>query len=274
MYHLNKFYKMFYNNTLSELEIILSLPCVMASIPLMETPIIKYAKQIEDLQIFRHTVNNGESLEKFLERIYDGADEYQMDCSIFAQLVSRVLSGDWYEDDVITLSIDDGRASGLFLWADKHLCMGYISVIDVEAANILQSLPIDSKGQWVYQIDDNLFLGLSSYGPKILTLEEWVGQLSNDIYSWIISRNTRSYVLNCDILELANKLLLRAYYTNDRINNWGLYFIQGRPTIVIKLSMNSSSHKSYYTIPPSDVECYIIAFKMRLSCQNKQFKRR
>lgn len=78
----------------------LKLPCVlMSGIPFHEYPLITKAITDKGLpDTFIHKILPGETLSMFLARIYDNADKYVMDCSLFAQLISIVMKDGWPVD--------------------------------------------------------------------------------------------------------------------------------------------------------------------------------
>jgi len=88
----------------------------------------------------------------FLHRIYNGETPYKMDCSLFAQLGSLVLSNQWpKKKGDILLFVANTELSTFMLWSDKIPEMSYISVTDSKVGNSLQKsslivkIIIDSK---------------------------------------------------------------------------------------------------------------------------------
>lgn len=113
-------------------------------------------------------------ISSFLARIYDNANKYEMDCSIYAQLISQVLSDTWpTSDGTINLYIAD-KAGAMPLWESKIDEMGYIGVSDADVSKTLSWLTITFKGQWAIRIRDNELLGLTVDGPCVMTMEQWV----------------------------------------------------------------------------------------------------
>jgi len=167
----------------SILNSLLALPCVinndgkLTNIPLL-------SKSQNDFgTVYYLEVNPGESLEIYLERIYDSKGPYDMDCTIYAQLAAKILTGTWPIDGgTVSIFIGDGFG-GFMLWKTKIPQMGYISLSDKMSNKIISGTDTPSKGEWcirlceeIYPYDDK-FLGLTSNGPQIFNIDQWVHHL-------------------------------------------------------------------------------------------------
>jgi len=72
---------------LKHVETLLQLPCFIdSSYSLIRTAILATAKKVNKSE-FIQDIMPEESLDDFLKRVYNGAEKYDMDCSIYAQLV-------------------------------------------------------------------------------------------------------------------------------------------------------------------------------------------
>src|SRR3989337_4085649 len=128
---------------LSCIDTLLVLPCVIdSSCDFAHAPIITKAIETEDL-VFRHQVFPGESLTAFLARIYDGTNKYDMDCTIYAQPASLVLSNKWP-----TTGGDIYLYMCASIGSNKIPQMGYLSVHDKKAATLLATLSTPDRGEW------------------------------------------------------------------------------------------------------------------------------
>jgi hypothetical protein len=224
------------------LENLMKLPCFIdGSSILIQKPIIATGIAINKSE-FRQYVKKGESLSDFLKRIYHGAKKYDMDCSIYAQLISLVLSDKWpKEGGQITLYIAD-EISGPKLWNNKISEMGYIGNSHNDVATTLSKLPITFKGQWVIQIDQNNFIGLTDSGPIITTMEEWVTSLRTKLLDFSTDyENNEDFEIfsllgasHNEIASMAAQKAIAIYFRNNKMNKWGFYTRQNFSSIKAK----------------------------------------
>jgi len=210
---------------LTYLEELLSLGCFIDGEEILfNIPILALSEQVKPFQ-FKHKILPNESLRNFLYRIYDGEMQYNMDCSLFAQLASLILSNQWPTNGGnIMLFIAKDEEAGSLLWETKIPQMGYISCSDFEVAQTLSKLPVISKGQWVIQIEKNKFLGLAEeLGPVIMTMEEWVKRIRHKLYTFSMLENLPFVLSGQDVSLFANKGLVRIFFKEERMNQWGYY---------------------------------------------------
>lgn len=131
---------------LSKLESLLSLPCfipVDGSI-LTQCAILTKSHKICESVYCMHVLPK-EDLQSLLKRVYESDGPYDMDCSVFAQLTSKVLDGTWpVNGGSIQIFID----AGCFMsWTEKHPKMGYIGIKNKKVQNHVNTLPINAKGR-------------------------------------------------------------------------------------------------------------------------------
>ncbi len=152
---------------------------------------------------FSHKINKGETLNDFLMRIYD-TPSYRMDCSSYVQLISYVLKGNW--------PIDGGEIDLYYpLWETKIKEATYIRFTSDKAFEIVDSLPISSRGQWVIEIGYDQYLGLAMDGPKILSFSDWTDLLLTDIdYYYKSERCVDEH--RQDIKKLSDKYLSSEWF--------------------------------------------------------------
>lgn len=238
---------------LTQLNNLCSLPCVIdSSKSLFGCPILETAERIGD-STFVQEVLAGESLTAFLCRIYDDSDSYDMDCSIYSQLVSLVLARRWpTQGGKISLYISD-ETGGPLLWESKIPELGYIGSSNSDVSKFLQGLSITFKGQWAIRLDENKFLGLAVEGPKVMSMEEWVINLRSKLedYSKVddsispfnfLSRNSHGASPG-NMIEYTSKRLLNLYFLMDKMNKWGFYPNRAIPTVKAKWSPNGITIK-------------------------------
>lgn len=222
---------------LNHLNTLLGLPCIIdGNKSLLKCPIIASANQVGSSH-FTHTVNPKETLPMFLKRVYNDANSYDMDCSIYAQLVSNVLSDRWPTDGgniSLYIADDDGAIP---LWDSKIDEMGYIGVSNKELADTLNNLPITFKGQWTIRIRDNEFLGLMVEGPTVMTMQQWVSHLRSKMEAFASERSDMprfSEFSPTKMALFAGRNLLNIYFMTDRMNKWGFYSRPGFASIKAK----------------------------------------
>lgn len=211
---------------LSHLNTLLALPCVIDdNKSLLKCPIIASADQLGNSH-FVHTVNPNETLPMFLKRVYNDSNSYEMDCSIYAQLVSNVLSDRWPTDGGnINLYIADDEGA-IPLWESKIDEMGYIGVSNKEVADTLGVLPITFKGQWAIRIRDNELLGLTVEGPRIMMMEQWVSDLRTKMEAFATETSVMPSFFEFSptkIALIAGRNLLDIYFMTNKMNKWGFY---------------------------------------------------
>lgn len=102
----------------------------------------------------------------------------RLDCAGFARLVLMFLQ----QISVPTIisapgiiNLLDGHAEFYTGGVDSNPLVKYISMKNLFFTN---QLPLQNKGQWIVQLDNDKFIGLSSNGPKLMTLQEW----ANDVH--------------------------------------------------------------------------------------------
>lgn len=231
---------MFQSLCLNDLESMVSLPCrINESHILLETPILARAVKSAPY-IFRHEVLCGESLLTFLDRIYQNSVVYNMDCSVYAQLVSLVLSGKWPTNGgKINLALCADADGSNMVWDCKIPQMGYFSVKDKETHELIQTAPITSKGQWCVQISENKFLGLARDGPRVLTMEEWVSRLMDGIKQYVADDPRNSLISSQDYLRhCAIKGIIICSIKLGKFDKWGFFDVKGFPSIVSKQTID------------------------------------
>lgn len=119
-----------------------------------QTPLIRTATQIGEC-IYTHYVRMGETILSFLERIYDGASQYAMDCCLFTQLVNLAMQGSWP-------SIDGGHIT---LYANnKHfVCLFLIKTVKyitlTHCVNYTSNIP---QGSCQLKLLNNKYLAVDS----------------------------------------------------------------------------------------------------------------
>jgi hypothetical protein len=219
---------------LSRVDSLLSLPCVIdVSKCVMTLPIFSKALSNES-GVFIHRIGPGESLSEFLYRLYDGDEHYYMDCSIYAQLASLVLTESWPGDWLKYLGGGDitlylPHQAGPTLWRTKPIQMGYIGIVDCQILEQLSLLPIAFKGEWVVRTGENKFLGLSEDGPLPMSIEDWVQYIRSKLekYSYIDESCTNQPP------EYFQKLLVRSYFERGDKDRWGFYSQPTHPSITV-----------------------------------------
>ncbi len=213
---------------LSQLPMLLNLPCkIKSSHNLLDTSICAKAENPHPF-MYKHTVDRNETLPQFLQRIYQ-KESYDMDCSLYAQLASLVLSRKWGDDFVLSIAAKEDVET--FLWMTKIPEMGYIGVSNDRAASHLMTLPVAFKGQWVIQINSNSFLGLTCDGPCVKTMEEWISYLRNKLEEYSLADT-------CESFQQIGTVILRIYFKLGLMNEWGFYTLMGIPSITAICTSN------------------------------------
>jgi hypothetical protein len=225
---------------LSQINLVINLPCIINDNyhSLHQLPIL--SKAINESGIYRHNIIKGETIDKFLARIYEnsefyskkdepfheyfarkkqGIKYYNMDCWTYAQIVSLVLNGEWS----VQSNKDIGGQIIIYnnselSWIEKVKDVGYIRVIDPGIMTFLNSLRIICKGQWVIMISEDKFLGLSMNGPKIATLFEWINELMVDLKTYS-----------------KENIILQKCFEEGYMSEWGFYLQPEMPTIKITI---------------------------------------
>lgn len=180
---------------------------------------------------FKHKVVLNETLPQFLERIHEGEDDYYMDFSLYAQLASLVLRRKWGCDFALFIPAEEDFET--CLWMTKIPEMVYIGIFDPETSTFLRKLPVSFKRQWVIQIGENKFLGLTANGPCIQSMEEWVSHLRTKLEEYSHSESDSSFsslegmILNR--MDTIRKSLLQNLFEKEKMNTWGFYTSQGVP---------------------------------------------
>ena len=145
---------------LDQLPGLLSLPCFIDDKQILtQIPIFTTAEKLDE-NVYIVTVNESESLAQYLRRVYDSDGPYAMDCSVYAQLVSTVLSGTWPSNGGKLLIYIGAKFGNIMLWNNKIPEMGYIGVCDPEVSNVLTKIPTASKGQWCICLGPDKYFGL------------------------------------------------------------------------------------------------------------------
>ena len=216
---------------LEQLGNLLSLPCIIKdSIALTDTPILSKAFR-KHAFIFKHKIFPAETLTAFLNRIYEGAEVYTMDCSIYAQLAALVLSGKWSScGGSIKLYICAGKGEEK-LCKNKIPQMGYITVRDEEVSKLLMEMSTSAKGEWCIQIETNKFLGLSSTGPKVLSMEEWITHLRTELETLAHDRSWSQQFGSDSLVNKIQRDMLDCYFNLNRLNKWVFCAMKNIPKI-------------------------------------------
>lgn len=115
-----------------------------------------------------HTILPSESLRSFLKRKYSDENSCPMYPSTYIQLCGYELTGTLPRTIMISSSLPIRRIESMW----------YITILDKKIKTSFYRL--DIPGQWVIQLDDNKFLGLTSFGPCILSFEQWISLLRDD----------------------------------------------------------------------------------------------
>ena len=214
---------------LTHLKILLSLPCTIDETKdLRNIPLLITATKIND-GIYFLNINPNESISKFLKRIHNHNGPYIMDCTIYAQLVSFVLTNMWPTNGgIIPIFICEDIGT-LMLWINKTPEMGYIGVINDKIRANISSMMTHSKGQWCIRISKNKFLGLSSDGPYILSLEEWIIKLRNGLKKHMRDKS----------ISYRDKNLLNLYIRSGKLSNWGFFIKSSQPFIKARYNHNN-----------------------------------
>ena len=234
---------------LSALNGLISLRCIIDdSLYLLETKILSTAKRLSIFE-FEHTVIVGETLDDFLFRIYQGAKQYEMDCTIYAQLASLVLTDKWpYDGGKFYLIMAGNQESQDKLLLAKISQMGYITVTSKKVTKYLQDLPTSAKGEWCIQIAGNKFLGLACSGPAIWSMEEWVSELRQSIKIYIGDRAIPVRMTDYHLLkDNCIKGILDCYFNLGKMDEWGFYNI-GRQLNYASIIANWTTKRIQFNI--------------------------
>lgn len=130
---------------LSNLDDLLKLPCCIdENLSFSSIPLLKNDKAFF---FVHHYINDSEKVLQFLNRIYEYSPQFKMDCGMYAQIASLVLTNKWSKELILYLS----RSESL-LWKKKIPQMGYISVTNDITRCILCKISSSSKGLWCIQI--------------------------------------------------------------------------------------------------------------------------
>ena len=206
-------------------DTLLSLPCVIDDTKILtETPIFTTAEKIEDT-VYSLCVNEGESLSDFLRRVYQGDGPYPMDCSVYSQLASRVLSDKWPSNGGELLLFIGRDLGDYMLWTEKIPQMGYIAASDISINQYLCKTETSCKGQWCIKVSPDQYLGLSQSGPMVLSLSSWAGLLRCGLFSYL--ENPR---FNSDPLHQ----LIRLYAKTARLDSWGIFYEKEECDVIVQ----------------------------------------
>lgn len=164
---------------------LLSLPCIIEEEKsLLKIPPFIKGEEIKPF-IYLHKILPGESLKAFLRRIYEHEGPYAMDCAIYGQLASDVLRGCWpgnrKEGGKISIAVGANGLASTMIW---NGLIGYIGLADAETMKYVQKAHTSSKGQWCIRVGDDMYLGLASNAPLVLSMEEWVIRLRKGLATY------------------------------------------------------------------------------------------
>lgn len=194
---------------LQHLETLLSLPCIIINdeTPLTSIPLIQQSREVCEF-VYDIDVLPGEDIKKFLERIYEGKDKFEMDCSIYAQLCAKVLSGEWPKGNSLIFYIckDDGAYCMKSTLIPQ---MGYFHPEDKNVSMMLSGMPTSSKGQWLIKINDSNYLGLCSDGPMFMNILKWYEKLQLGLSNFI--NNSKDFY---------TKSYLKVLYELGELDSW------------------------------------------------------
>ena len=230
---------------LTQLPSLLSLPCVIDdTVPLTEKAIFTTAKFVDD-NVYILTIHEGETLSDYLRRIYNNDGPYDMDCTVFAQLASKVLSAQWPINGGKIILCTGAKLGGFMIWSEKIPEMGYIGINDREVNNTVAKTTTSSKGQWCIRVSPNEYLGLSSDGPRTFTLEMWVESLRTGLinYSEISQRDMFTVDYNTVLRNL-----LHCYGKLGKFDQWAFFIGQKDRSVTAKWTENGV----IVTEPPKD----------------------
>ena len=236
------------------LDTLLSLPCVIDETKILtETPIFATAEKIDNT-VYLLYVNKGESLSEFLRRVYQGDGPYHMDCSVYSQLVSKVLSDKWPTDGGELLLFIDTGVGGFMLWEEKIPQMGYITASDIYLNKYLCRMATSCKGQWCVKTSQDQYLGLSKNGPRVLSLSSWASLLRSGLFSYLENE------ISCSYADPLTRTLLYLYAKTGKIDSWGIFYEKGICDTIVQCASDGRFDSSCIIVRPGSLypRCHIL----------------
>jgi len=204
--------------------------------------------------VFTHTLNEGETLREYLERIHRDSSENSQnknvvipcDCSFFVQLLHIA------QRDICERSFSL-RFSTTPLFFSLYKQAGCLTVNNDEVYKHLQQSPIREKGQWLYDRattkndKDKMYVGMSSDGPIQLTLDEWTVRLQISLKQFI-STNRRHISFHerntTKITSNSRAAMLNMYGKMGKMDEWCFIgwdeiFVETEKKVLITVPWNS-----------------------------------
>lgn len=159
---------------ITELAYLLTISAVIDDkFNLLDTPLFTTAEKLDDY-VYLINILEGESLNDYLQRTYGHNGPYHMDCSVYAQLASYVISNQWPRNGGQLLIAIDRDLGSYMLWSFKIPEMGYITFADYKVYEILPYMYTSYKGEWCVQVSTEDCLGLTKDGPRVLSMDNWM----------------------------------------------------------------------------------------------------
>lgn len=164
--------------------------------------VINILKEEEEYHDFQLIINmeKFESLPSALDIICRG-EKVPVDCLLFAQIIQGTI-----RKGVATICHNNKSAAN---FKGLHLLV----CDDPEIHDLLQKTSFDGKSQWLCQLTDKIYMGMTKYGPQALDIPTWKSRFLENLNSWLES-SSKHTSKSPSVMELKEKIVkveIRAY---------------------------------------------------------------
>lgn len=144
--------------------------------PLLTHPILSKGKKMPDggYQLF---VRKGDTLDKFIDRLYGKGKRCELTPFLYIQLVNLVVTNRFCGN--ITLYLEHNNK------AITKFCDPIMYVTRSEKSSVISDIPELIRGVWLCCVSDELYLGLSRECPAVLKIEDWINELEKNTSWWL-----------------------------------------------------------------------------------------
>lgn len=120
------------------------------------------------------------SLRDVLREVQSEEEGIFVDCNLFIQIAALMLT-DGLDKDSFQLIHPRYLSLEIMATLYPHLKFAYLQPTDPLAAHTLRKLNYLNKGQWLIELTQDRFLGLTSDGPQLKNLSWWIEQMKREV---------------------------------------------------------------------------------------------
>jgi hypothetical protein len=168
------------------------------------------------------------SLRQVLQQIQQQEGSVAVDCNLFVQIAAIMLKHQQDHEGFILIAPEHTT----ILRVTNLLGEGFIYVhpADPGARHFLQMTSFASKGQWIYKVDKDNYVGLTEAGPKITSAIEWVHYTKRSLIAELEARREQMRSIK-DFRDCAHLLdnkeemewsVLEEFYRIGALERWVL----------------------------------------------------